>query len=715
MDAHLFLQNLAIVLCVAAVATVVFQRLHQPVVFGYLLAGMIIGPHIPVPLVADTRTVQALSELGVILLMFSLGLEFSFRKLVQVSQKAGAVAVFECSIMISVGYLVGQLLGFTTMESIFAGALIGISSTTIIVKAFEEQKVKGRVSELVFGILIIEDLIAIFLLAILTTLSRSGAISPVDIAVTAVRLVMFLVGLIGVGILIVPRAIRLVQRLGRPETTLVASIGICFAAALLALQFGYSVALGAFIAGSLVAESGHESEIEQLVRPVRDVFAAIFFVSVGMIFNPATVVENWRAVLALTLAVILGKTLAVTTGAFLAGHGRRTSMKAGMSVAQIGEFSFIIAGVGVTSGVIGAWMYPVAIAVSALTTLTTPLLIRLSNRAAESIDHWLPEPIQTIAALYASWIERVRSAPRAATGRSNTHRVIRVILLDAALLIAVVIGANLEIERLSAIAGEITGLSPGRVRFLIALAGGVIIVPLMYGVITSARALGRILAGRAFPEVAAGKVDPADAPRRALVIVVQFAVVIAVGIPVVAITQPFLPRHQGAAVLAVLTLVLLLALWRNASNLQGHARAGAQIIASALAQQMASTDDASGAEKTRLEVANTMVPGLGEPVAIRVAPESLAAGRSLSQLNLRGTTGATVLAIRRGAEQIPNPLGREIIHAGDLLAVAGARDALAVARGVLAPSTPRGTDGSDTAEIEAEIQAVNDVLRMRRV
>ncbi len=715
MDAHLFLQNLAIVLCVAAVATVVFQRLHQPVVFGYLLAGMIIGPHIPVPLVADTRTVQALSELGVILLMFSLGLEFSFRKLVQVSQKAGAVAVFECSIMISVGYLVGQLLGFTTMESIFAGALIGISSTTIIVKAFEEQKVKGRVSELVFGILIIEDLIAIFLLAILTTLSRSGAISPVDIAVTAVRLVMFLVGLIGVGILIVPRAIRLVQRLGRPETTLVASIGICFAAALLALQFGYSVALGAFIAGSLVAESGHESEIEQLVRPVRDVFAAIFFVSVGMIFNPATVVENWRAVLALTLAVILGKTLAVTTGAFLAGHGRRTSMKAGMSVAQIGEFSFIIAGVGVTSGVIGAWMYPVAIAVSALTTLTTPLLIRLSNRAAESIDHWLPEPIQTIAALYASWIERVRSAPRAATGRSNTHRVIRVILLDAALLIAVVIGANLEIERLSAIAGEITGLSPGRVRFLIALAGGVIIVPLMYGVITSARALGRILAGRAFPEVAAGKVDPADAPRRALVIVVQFAVVIAVGIPVVAITQPFLPRHQGAAVLAVLTLVLLLALWRNASNLQGHARAGAQIIASALAQQMASTDDASGADKTRLEVANTMVPGLGEPVAIRVAPESLAAGRSLSQLNLRGTTGATVLAIRRGAEQIPNPLGREIIHAGDLLAVAGARDALAVARGVLAPSTPRGTDGSDTAEIEAEIQAVNDVLRMRRV
>ena len=714
MDAHLFLQNLAIVLCVAAVATVVFQRLHQPVVFGYLLAGMIIGPHIPVPLVADPRIVRALSELGVILLMFSLGLEFTFRKLVLVSQKSGAVAVFECSIMISVGYLVGQLLGFTTMESIFAGALVGISSTTIIVKAFQEQKVKGRVSELVFGILIIEDLIAIFLLAILTTLSRSGAISPTDIGVTAVRLVVFLVGLIGVGLLIVPRAIRLVQRLGQPETTLVASIGICFAAALLALNFGYSVALGAFIAGSLVAESGHEREIEELVRPVRDVFAAIFFVSVGMIFDPGAVLEHWRAVLALTLAVILGKTIAVTTGAFLAGHGRRTSMKAGMSVAQIGEFSFIIAAVGVTSGVIGDFLYPVAIAVSAITTLTTPLLIRLSNRAAESIDHWLPGPLQTIAALYASWIERVRSAPRAPTGRSATNRVIRVILLDAVLLIAVVIGANIEIERVTAFAGEVTGLPPAQVRIVLALAGGLIIVPLMYGVITSARALGRILASRAFPEVQPGKLDPADAPRRALVIVVQIAVVIAVGIPVVAITQPFLPANQGAAVFAVLTLILFLALWRNAANLEGHARAGAQIIASALAHQMASTGTAEPETKW-LELANTIVPGLGEPVAIRVTPESLAAGRSLASLNLRGATGATVLAIRRGEEQIPNPLGREIIHAGDLLAVAGEQDALAVARGVLAPGQPLDGDMRVSPEIEADIEAVNQVLRMRRV
>lgn len=713
MDPHAFLQNLAVVLCVAAVATVVFQRLHQPVVFGYLLAGMIIGPHISIPLVADPQTVRALSELGVILLMFSLGLEFSVRKLVQVSQKAGAVALFECTVMVSVGYLVGQMLGFTRMESIFAGAITGISSTTIIVKAFQELKIKGRVTELVFGILIIEDLIAIFLLTILTTISRSGVITPTDLALTAVRLVMFLAGLIGFGILTVPRAIRAVQKLEQPETTLVASIGICFAAALLALSFGYSVALGAFIAGSLVAESGQQIEIEQLVRPVRDVFAAIFFVSVGMMIDPTALTQHWGAVVSLTLAVILGKVFAVTIGAFLAGHGRRAAMKAGMSLAQIGEFSFIIAGVGVASGAIGGWMYPVAIAVSAITTLTTPLLIRLSNKAAASIDHWLPEPIQTVAALYTSWIERVRSAPRVPTERSRTNRIIRIILLDAALITAIVIGVGVEIDRLSAIVGGMLGMAPARVRFVVVLVSGLIAVPLLYGLINSAKTLGNHLARRAFAERQKGKVDPADAPRRALVILVQIAVVLAVGIPIVAITQPFLPPHQGSFVLLLLTLVLLITLWRNAANLHGHARAGAEIIAAALANQMASIDGASEDTKM-LEDVNAVLPGLGEPVAIRVVPESIAVGRSLGQLNLRGATGATVLAIKRGSKQIPTPLGREVIEAGDLVAVAGAHDALAIAREIFSPDLARIRDAMEGAEIESELQALNDALLVDR-
>jgi CPA2 family monovalent cation:H+ antiporter-2 len=253
------------------------------------------------------------------------------------------------------------------------------------------------------------------------------------------------------------------------------------------------------------------------------------------------------------------------------------------------------------------------------------------------------------------------------------------------------------------------GTTPERVRFIVVLISGLIAVPLIYGLITSARSLGLRLARRAFADAQKGKVDPADAPRRALVILVQIAVVLAVGIPVVAITQPFLPPHQGAFVLAILTLLLLLALWRNAANLQGHARAGAQIIASALANQMASTDGASDEAKL-LEDVNTILPGLGEPVAIRVAPQSIAVGRSLSQLNLRGATGASVLAIRRGQEQIPTPLGREVVHSGDVLAVAGAQDAIAIARAIFSPDPSRIRDDIVGAEIQAELEALNDAL-----
>jgi CPA2 family monovalent cation:H+ antiporter-2 len=311
----------------------------------------------------------------------------------------------------------------------------------------------------------------------------------------------------------------------------------------------------------------------------------------------------------------------------------------------------------------------------------------------------------------------VRSSPRAPTERSATNRIIRIILLDAALFIAVVIAINVEIGRLTAIVAGMTGISGEQVRFVIVLTTGLIAVPLLYGLITSARTLGQQLARRAFADAQTGKVDPADAPRRALVILVQLAVVIAIGIPVVAITQPFLPPHQGAAVFVLLTLVLLLALWRNAANLQGHARAGAQIIASALAKQMASVDGPSGdgeGEEKLLEDVNAILPGLGEPVAIRVVPASIAVGRSLAQLNLRGATGATVLAIRRGEKQIPTPLGREVIQAGDLVAVAGSHDAVSIAKAILSPDMARMRDDLEGAEIEAELQALNDALLRKR-
>ena len=445
--AHHFLLALTVVLCVAAVTTVLFQRLRQPVVLGYILAGLIVGPHVPIPLVADRSTVQTLSELGVILLMFALGLEFSLRKLVQVGPTAGITAVVQSSIMVWLGFIAGRAFGWTVLESVFAGAIVAMSSTTIIAKAFDDLRVRGPLRDLVVGVLLVEDLFAILFMAVLTAVATGVGVSTGELGATLGRLGGFLVLLLVAGMLVVPRTIRYVKSRGAPELLLVTSLGLCFGVAYLALAAGYSVALGAFIAGSLVAESGEAHAVEELVRPVKDLFAAIFFVSVGMLIDPALVARHWPAIVAFIALVVLGKSAAVGLGAFLTGNGVRTSVQTGMSLAQIGEFSFILASLGIALGATREFLYPIAVAVSAVTTLTTPWLIGASGQTAAWIDRKLPARLQTVVSLYGSWLEQVRSSPGRATLGARLRRIVRALLVDAAALAAIVIGASVAIER----------------------------------------------------------------------------------------------------------------------------------------------------------------------------------------------------------------------------------------------------------------------------
>ena len=684
-DAHDFLRTLAVVLSVAALTTVVFQRLRQPVVFGYLLAGMIVGPHLPIPIVADVATVQTLAETGVILLLFSLGLEFSLGKLIRVGPRASIVAVVQAAVMIWVGYLLGRAFGWTKIESFYAGTIIAISSTTIIAKAFQEQRVTGRFTELVLGVLIIEDLIAIFLLTVLTTLSAGTGVSAGSLAITGVRLAMFLTGLIVVGLLVIPRTVRMVVRMNRPETTLVASMGICFAAALLAYSFGYSVALGAFIAGSLVAESGEEKSIAHLIEPVRDVFAAIFFVAVGMLIDPALVARYWIPVLVFTVTVIVGQVVIVTISAFLTGFSTRTSLQAGMSLAQIGEFSFIIASVGIATGATRDFLYPIAVSVSALTTLTTPWLIRAAPSAAAFVDSKLPRPIQTFVTLYGSWIERIRESRASPAERPRVRRLLGVLVIDVVVFALLLIGGALETQRLSALFSGWTGLSINVARVVVIAAMAAIAVPLLVGFFRTARQIGNLLAHEALPRVEKG-VDFAAAPRRALVVTLQLAVVILAVVFVVAVTKPFFPRIASTLVVVIAVGVLLLVLgitfWRTAADLYGHARAGAEVIVAALAQQMAA--ERGGATTPSLDTVGKILPGLGDPVSLRIEPGSALEGQTLAGVNLRGLTGATVLAIVRRDEQLLMPSGHETLHVGDVLAVVGSHEAVESARSLIA-------------------------------
>lgn len=671
MEPQAFLRDLAVVLCVAAVTSVLFQRLRLPAVPGYIIAGLVVGPHVPIPLVANVETVQTLAQLGVVLLMFSIGLEFSLRRLARIGPRVGLVVLLEVGLLLTAGSLVGQLFGWSPTVSVLAGAIVAISSTMIAANVFADLKVEGPLRELVLSIMVVEDLAAILLIAGVTALASGKEPTGAELARTAGRLLAFLAGALALGLLVVPPSMRAVARLRRPETTLVASVGLCFAAALLALSAGYSIALGAFLAGSLVYESGAARVVEQLVRPLRDMFGAIFFVAVGMLLDPKIALEHWPVITALVGVLILGKTLGVGVGAFLTGHGTRLSLRAGMSVAQTGEFAFIIAGIGAGLGGDAATLPHVAVAVSVISAFASPWLVRASEPLALYVDRRLPRSLQTFVTLYGSWVELVREAPERSTPWTPVRRAARLVLLDAVLVAGMIIGASVNLPRLLAALSEQTGVPPGTGRWMVLAAAAACAAPFAVGMVRSSRRLGNALADLALPSRGAGAMDPADAPRRAFVVTLQIAIVMMVGIPLLAVTQPFLPRYQGIIIVLAALAVLGVVFWRTATNLQGHMRAGAEMMAEALGPRH------RGAEAATLGQVQHLLPGLGTLVPVRVAPGSAGAGISLAELNLRGRTGATAVALSRGGEDtMVFPTAKTLLHAGDLLALSGSHEAI---------------------------------------
>jgi CPA2 family monovalent cation:H+ antiporter-2 len=525
------LADVALIVGIAALLAIVFQRLRLPIVLGYLLAGLLVGPHLPTGFTVSPALAHPLSDIGVILIMFSLGLEFSLRRLIRIAPSGGLVALIECSLVAWLGYFCGRLLGWTATESIFAGALCAISSTTIIAKTFAEKGIHGRLSELVFSVLVAEDLIAILMLAVLTAVTGGGSVSAGFLGKTTLRLTGFLAVMLAGGMLVVPRLVRLVARLGRAEILVMTCLGLAFGFAFLAQQAGYSVAFGAFLAGALVAESGEAKVAERLVRPIRDIFAGVFFVSVGMLIDPGAIREHAGAVLVLVVVVVTGKVLGVGLGSFVAGHGVRLSIQSGMSLAQIGEFSFIIAGLGAATGVVRGFLFPVAIAVSAITALLTPTLIRGS---ASTRPTWIaafrtrckPTP-RSMDPGCRPWARR---AAGARNGRASSAWPAS-LFLDVVIIAALVIASSLGRVRLAEL---LTGrIHPMVAHALVTLSTIALALPFFWSALRSARRLGLLLAEGAFPRKG-HDVDLAEAPRRALRATLEVAMLFAAGAPLVA-------------------------------------------------------------------------------------------------------------------------------------------------------------------------------------
>ncbi|PRY14371.1 CPA2 family monovalent cation:H+ antiporter-2 [Pontibacter ummariensis] len=393
--AHLphLVTDLGILLTAAGITTLIFKRLKQPLVLGYIIAGLLVGPHFAFfPTIHEIENIRIWAEIGVIFLLFSLGLEFSFKKLVKVGGASSVMALVEIVTMLLLGYTAGQLLGWSTMDSVFLGGILCISSTTIIVRAFNELGVKPqRFASLVFGVLIVEDLVAILLLVLLSTLAVSQQFAGTEMLAAVLKLGFFLAVWFLAGIFLIPTFLKRAGRLMNDETLLVVAIALCLLMVMLASQAGFSPALGAFIMGSILAETTKAEKIEHLITPVKDLFGAIFFVSVGILIDPGMMVTYAGPIALLSAITVLGKVVSITGGGLLAGQGLKTSVQAGMSVTQIGEFSFIIATLGLTLYVTSEFLYPIAVAVSAITTFTTPYMIRLSEPLYKMLEAVLPD------------------------------------------------------------------------------------------------------------------------------------------------------------------------------------------------------------------------------------------------------------------------------------------------------------------------------------
>jgi CPA2 family monovalent cation:H+ antiporter-2 len=642
------LVELVIVLGSAALVTVVFQALRLPVVLGYVLAGLVIGPHVTARMVEDVELVHVLSELGVSLLVFSIGLELPVKTMARVGMGGALTALGEVGFVVAVGTLVARLVGLDGLTAVFVGACLGISSTMLAAKAFDELGWKGGFTEVVFAILVFEDLIAIVMLAVLTAAARGTGVDAEHVGVLIARLGGFLVVMLGGGLLIVPRVVRWVSLKARRETLAITALLACFGASALAAEAGYSVALGAFIAGVWIAESGQGRAVLSLIEVGRDVFAMVFFVSVGMSIDPALLVTELPRILVLAAVVLLCKPIGVAAGIFLGGHGVGSGVRAGISLAQIGEFSFVIAGVLGDPTVLA-----IAVGVSCVTTIASSLLVPRSEAIADSVSRELPGKLATFVSFYESWLERLRT--RDPTWWRRQHRTIRLIAGNAvAIAVIVIAGATWGHH------GEVmTAMQIGAVAIAAA--------PFAYFMFRRMSLLAKRLAEEVIPP--AKDVDLGRASRRALALTFEIAITMAVMVPIVAVVQSFVP--SSFAVLLLVAGVLAIALRRRIRDFEGHVRASSELIVEMLGMP--------DADSRFVELA-TILPGFGGTARVTIGPKS--AGKTLAELDLHARTGASVLAIMRGERGISPVEPDERLEAGDVVALAGSEEAIAAARRV---------------------------------
>ncbi|AYF51743.1 cation:proton antiporter [Pseudomonas fluorescens] len=561
MHAISFIQDLAVIMLVAGVVTILFHRLKQPVVLGYIVAGFIIGPHTPpFGLIHDEDTIKTLAELGVIFLMFCLGLEFSLRKLFKVGATAFIAAFLEIILMIWIGYEIGRWFDWNTMDSLFLGAILAISSTTIIVKALNDLKMKNqRFAQLIFGVLIVEDILGIGIIALLSSIAVSGTVSSGEVFSTVGKLSLFMIVALVIGILLVPRLLAYVAKFESNEMLLITVLGLCFGFCLLVVKLEYSMVLGAFLIGAIMAESRQLIKIERLIEPVRDMFSAIFFVAIGLMIDPQILLQYAWPIAVITVAVVLGKMLSCGLGAFIAGNDGRTSLRVGMGLSQIGEFSFIIAALGMTLQVTSDFLYPVAVAVSAITTLLTPYLIRGADPLSLKIAAVMPKRLSRVFGLYGEWLRSIQPQGEGAMLASMIRKIILQVGVNLALVVAIFFAGSYFAAR---IGGYLEGWisDPSWQKALIWGGALLLSLPFLIAAYRKLKALSMLLAEMSVKPEMAGR--HTQRVRRVIAELIPLLSLLVIFLLLAALSASILPTNKLLVLIAVVTAAVAAVLWR---------------------------------------------------------------------------------------------------------------------------------------------------------
>lgn len=665
------ISDLAFILVIAGIVTVVFKWLKQPVILGYIVAGIIAGPSITfLPTVTDSANIQTWADIGVIFLLFAMGLDFSFKKLMNVGMTAVIAAITVVCGMMFIGYTAGNAMGFSHMSSIFLGGMLSMSSTAIVFKAFSDMGLmQQKFTGIVLGILVVEDLVAVVMMVILSTLAVSKHFEGAEMLDSIMKLAAFLIVWSVLGIYLIPTFIRRIRSFVSDETLLILSLGLCLGMVMIAVKAGFSSALGAFVMGSLLAETVESGRIIKIVQPVKDLFGAIFFISVGMMVDPAVIWHYAMPILGLTLLVLVGQSFFGSFGVLLSGQPLKIAIKSGFSLTQVGEFAFIIASLGVSLNVTDQYLYPVIVAVSVITTFLTPYMIRLSDPVCSFIESRLPQSAKDLIDRYTSGTVMTRH-------ESAWHKLLKSMILSVALCL--VLCSFFITIFFTYVEPYISGHLPGIWGDILSFAViSVALSPLLLAIIKSKNN------SHEFHELWGDNLFNRGALVSAMVVRVIICVIIVMGL----IVRIFSVALGVGVVISLAVIVLIyFSKWIRHRSMTMQQ----QFIANFEGSDDVTADTGmSGVKQTFRD--NGPFKDLHQ-AEFTISPSFRLVGRTIAENEIRSIYHINILAITRGGQCIMTPQGSERLYPYDRLTVMGTDDDLTSFRNFLQDNTGKQQD-----------------------